>query len=804
MTINKINPYINAIAINQTKKNTSFYSDNSVHKAQNQIKEISNTYYTPITFGRSYKEHKSWGAVISPDTKDVSFKILTYPDTKKVTVTILKNNGKTKKEYELGNKGNGIFETENKIPKEEASHTDRYFYTLYKGNGDIDRVKDPYSFRQFKLLDESVLYDHSLYEWNDDDWYKNNKNRISRKADNINQLTPVNAARIYELNIASLSRKGTFEAAKNAIKQLPAIGFNAIEIMPVENTYSFNWGYDGVDKFAPSEHLGGPDELKQLIDYAHSIGLNVIMDMVPNHLGPDGASLLRTGPYIGGNNCFGESFNYEGKNSQYVRDYIVNAALNWIDNYHCDGLRLDMTKFMNSDYTMKQIAAELNYHKPDAFLIAEDSRTNISIDDGGNYWTNYDELHDKRVINPLLASESGEGENETIHINAINKISKSDTSLGRLGFNSEWDFSFFHALNDALYGSVNLDDLEKALYCSQDKVKYIMSHDEIGNFEGTRLIAKLLVPMLHLNDNIILNSKDKDRAKEMSEMKNISFEDAKRTVTLQKAQFTAEKLAILYLTGELDKYDTKNITSKKWKNAVNTAFENDILSPLGIKYFSPKSFDRIKIMFEKSYSKMKMAMARTFATPGPKMVFQGDEKADLTPFRFFREFESVKDEHFLYVEKGYKTDKSALYDSKQGTIKYSQKGRIYTNKFKKLIEDLNQINRENPALYKGYLIPDKTVKHYFSQVISTLACDNESGNQIYTITNFRDTKYPENYGYGYYITFPKGKWVEILNTDDKKYSGSGNTNNNIIESNGDQNIPINISGNSTIIFKKID
>ncbi len=804
MTINKINPYQNIIAINQTNKNTSVKFDLSSNNKKNPINQIPNIYYKPITFGRSYKEHKSWGAVISPDTKDVSFKILTYPDTKKVTVTIIKNNGKTKKEYELENKGNGIFETKNKIPKEEASHGDRYFYTLYKGNGDIDRVKDPYSFRQFKLLDESVLYDHSLYKWNDDNWYKNNKNRISRKADNTNQLTPVNAARIYELNIASLSRKGTFESAKNVIKQLPTIGFNTIEIMPVENTYSFNWGYDGVDKFAPSEHLGGPDGLKKLIDYAHNIGLNVIMDMVPNHLGPDGASLLRTGPYIGGNNCFGESFNFEGENSQYVRDYIVNAALNWIDNYHCDGLRLDMTKFMNSDYTMKQIAAELNYHKPDAFLIAEDARTSVSIDDWGNYWTNYDELHDKRVINPLLASESGEGENETIHINAINKISESDTSLGRIGFNSEWDFNYYHQLNDALYGSVNLDDFEKALYCSQDRVKYIMSHDEIGNFEGTRLIAKLLVPMLHLNDNIMLNPIDDLRAKELSENKNISFEDAKRTVMLQKAQFTAEKLAILLLTGELDKYSTEDITSRKWKKVVNDAFDTEILKPLGIKNYSRISYEQIKKMYEKSYSKVKMAMARTFATPGPKMVFQGDEKADLTPFRFFREFQSVKDEHYLYVEKGYKTDKSALNDSKQGAIKYSPKGRMYINRFKKLIEDLNQINRENPALSKGYIVPDKTVKHPFSQVISTLACDNESGNQIYTITNFRDTKYPETNGYGYYITFPKGKWIEILNTDDKKYSGSGNTNNNIIESNGNQNIPVNISGNSTIIFKKID
>ena len=97
------------------------------------------------------------------------------------------------------------------------------------------------------------------------------------------------------------------------------------------------------------------------------------MDIVPNHLGPDIAELQKTGPYIEGINCFGYKFNFEGdKYSQFVRDFIVGAALNWVVNYHCDGLRVDMTKFMCSDFTMKQMVAEVNYHAPFAFLIAED------------------------------------------------------------------------------------------------------------------------------------------------------------------------------------------------------------------------------------------------------------------------------------------------------------------------------------------------------------------------------------------------------------------------------------------------
>jgi len=185
------------------------------------------------------------------------------------------------------------------IPKGEVENGDTYFYTIYKGNGDIDKVKDPYSQRQKVLLDKSVIYDHSKYKWNDENW-ENNPNRISRLANAENKLTPVSSLRIYEANIATLTKSHSFDGAKKALKSIKQQGFNAIELMPVENTYSFNWGYDGVDKFAVSEYLGGPDKLKELIDEAHLLGLNVIMDIVPNHLGCDGASLKRTGPYIGG------------------------------------------------------------------------------------------------------------------------------------------------------------------------------------------------------------------------------------------------------------------------------------------------------------------------------------------------------------------------------------------------------------------------------------------------------------------------------------------------------------------------
>lgn len=784
-------------------------SKNEVKKSEpssnNKIKEMPNVYYKPLSFGRTVKEHNSWGARINPDTKEVSFKVLTYPDTERVEVVVQKkDNPKNVKIYELENKGEGIFETPKLIKAGEVESGDTYFYKLYKPNGVIDCVKDPYSFRQEQLLDKSTVYDHSLYQWHDDGWYSDNKNRISRKADGNNKLKSVDSARIFEFNTASLTKKGTFDSAMNVIKLLPELGFNAIEIMPVENTYSYNWGYDGVDKMAPSEHLGGPDGLKKLIDFAHNNGINVIMDIVPNHLGPDGASLRRTGPFISGSNDFGEAFNFEGDNSKYVRDFIVNSALNWIQNYHCDGLRLDMTKYMMSDYTMKQIAAEVNYHCPDAFLIAEDGRSSMAANSDGFYWNDYNEPHDKRVINPLIPDEYGEGKSEDIHNGLIDDIQNGNTSLGRLGYDSEWDFNYFHSLKDALYGVVNMDDFEKACYCSQDRVKYVMSHDEIGNFEGSRLLAKLLVPMLHLNNNVILDNNDIKRAKLFAEMKNVSEEQALNTITLQKAQFTAEKLAIMLQNGTLDRYDTNGSTSREWTNAINKAFVHDILRPLGIKSSSHITLNYIKSMYTRSFNRNKMAVARTFSIPGPKMIFQGDESADLTPFRFFRQFESVKREDNLYIEKGYEPGKSALDSSVFGNIKYSNSAKNMMRRFRNLVRDLNNINEENSALVKGRLVPENTIKHSSPQVFASHAADYENNNEIFSITNFAPYNYPRDNADEYYIKFPKGKWVEILNTDDRKYGGSGRfMNSSTIDSDGNINSSIKMAGESTLIFKKV-
>lgn len=776
MKINAITNTASVMNINDTKM---YQPKLSADRNREQITRLSNICYKPLSFGRTWAEHKSWGAVINPDTKEASFKIFTFPDTEKVTVTVEKQNKKGKiksKEYELNNKGSGVFESK-KISSSEVKHGDKYYYTIYRPNQEPVKVKDPYSFRQEQFMGKSTIYDHSLYKWKDADW-QTNTNRISRLANFKNGLTPVNAAKIYEFNTASFTNEGTFESAKAKMDEIKNLGFNAIEIMPAENTYSFNWGYDGVDKMAPPEHLGGPDKLKELIDYAHQKELNVIMDMVPNHLGPDGAQLPITGPYISHGNDFGDAFNFEGQNSRYVRDYMVNSALNWLDNYHCDGIRFDMTKYMNSDNTMKQIAAEINYHKPDAFLIAEDARD------------------DKRVTTPLKPEEYGGNDDETVHSEALERISENKASLNNLGMDSEWDFSYFHNLKALMYGNADFNTFEAVCLNSPGKVKYTMSHDEIGNYDGTRLISKLMVPALNLGDEVELTHEDRVRAGNLSGHKHVPYEAALWTVQCQKAQLTAEKFASMLQTGELDKYENED----------NDKFKEEVLQPLEIKQHSGLTYDSIKNAYDAAYEKNKMGQALTYAVPGPKMIFQGDEKADLTPFRFFREFESIKDEKYLYWEKGYKYGKAALEESKMGNIPYSESGLKKCKDFEQLTKDLNKLCAQNSAMTNGVIIKDDTVKHYNSMVIGMHTKDYDSGNELFTVSNSKGHDYPDgNGGDKYYINFPEGKWVEILNTNDDKYGGDGkHTNNKPLVRDENNQCPINLGRYSTVIFKRVD
>jgi maltooligosyltrehalose trehalohydrolase len=152
----------------------------------------------------------------------------------------------------------------------------------------------------------------------------------------------------YEMHIGTFTREGTWESAARELPELASAGITALEIMPVaEFPGRFGWGYDGVDLFAPTHLYGRPDDFRRFVDSAHRAGLGIILDVVYNHLGPDGNYLKAfserffTDRY---ENEWGEPINFDGADSRPVRDFFVANAGYWIDEFHVDGLRLDATQ----------------------------------------------------------------------------------------------------------------------------------------------------------------------------------------------------------------------------------------------------------------------------------------------------------------------------------------------------------------------------------------------------------------------------------------------------------------------------
>jgi maltooligosyltrehalose trehalohydrolase len=149
---------------------------------------------------------------------------------------------------------------------------------------------------------------------------------------------------IYELHVGTFTPDGTFDAVIPRLAELKALGVTAIELMPIAQfAGERNWGYDGVDLYAPHARYGGPAGLTALVAGAHEAGLGVILDVVYNHVGPEGNYLDAFGPYFTDKyrTPWGRAFNYDGPDSDEVRRFIIDNALYWITEYHVDGLRLD-------------------------------------------------------------------------------------------------------------------------------------------------------------------------------------------------------------------------------------------------------------------------------------------------------------------------------------------------------------------------------------------------------------------------------------------------------------------------------
>ena len=196
-------------------------------------------------------------------------------------------------------------------------------------DGEDPLVPDPVSrFQPEGVHGPSRVVDPAAFRWTDEGW------RGIEMADVV----------VYELHVGTFTEEGTFDAAIPRLRHLRDLGVTAVELLPVAQfPGERNWGYDGVGLYAVQHSYGGPDGLRRLVDAAHAEGLAVILDVVYNHLGPEGNYLPRFGPYFTDRyrTPWGEALNYDGPDSDEVRRFVIDNARHWVQEYHVDGLRLD-------------------------------------------------------------------------------------------------------------------------------------------------------------------------------------------------------------------------------------------------------------------------------------------------------------------------------------------------------------------------------------------------------------------------------------------------------------------------------
>jgi maltooligosyltrehalose trehalohydrolase len=230
-------------------------------------------------------------------------------------------------------------------------HTAEPHHGAYRFLLDGDALPDPRSpWQPSGIRGPSHTVDHRAFEWTDRQW----------------RGRPLASSVLYELHVGTFTPQGTFDAALERLGYLRELGVDTIELLPVaEFPGRRGWGYDGVLLYAPHHAYGGPEGLKRLVDAAHDHGVAVVLDVVYNHLGPSGNHLARFGPYFTDRHTtpWGRAINLDDAGSTEVRRFLCDNALQWLRDYHIDGLRLDAVHALHDESALpflEQLAIEVD------------------------------------------------------------------------------------------------------------------------------------------------------------------------------------------------------------------------------------------------------------------------------------------------------------------------------------------------------------------------------------------------------------------------------------------------------------
>ncbi len=339
---------------------------------------------------------------------------------------------------------------------------------------------DPRSRRQPKDVHGwSRRYDPHGYEWQDGQWTGRD----------------LPGAVIYELHVGTFTPGGTFASAVERLDHLVDLGVTHVELLPVNGVNgTHNWGYDGVAWFAVHEPYGGPDGLKALVDACHQRGLAVILDVVYNHFGPSGNYLPLFGPYLkSGQNTWGDLVNLDGEGSHEVRQYILDNALMWLDEFHMDGLRLDAVHALEDSsepHILAELAAEVDalcahLSRPLILIAESDLNDPIMIESRTSGGRGIDAQWDDDVHHQLHALLTGERQGYYADFGTLPGVAKTFTSA----FFHDGTFSEFRGRP---YGA----PVDRAATPGYRFVVFLQDHDQVGNrAQGDRL-ATLVSPGL--------------------------------------------------------------------------------------------------------------------------------------------------------------------------------------------------------------------------------------------------------------------------------------------------------------------